>query len=181
MSKLKKVFKKIKKIAIPVAIAAAAFYTGGAALGAVGAAGAASTTALSSGAIGLASGGSIFSLSSGAALSSGALGLASKGSLFNVSSGGFGGVLSTLKSAGSVAQSVSAVSGLLGPSGKAEAVRGGSTAVSGSQGVATRSAAEVEEEERKRRAMASASARSNTIRAGALASRPSLASAGLLG
>lgn len=153
----KKFRRRLKKIAVPVALVAAAVFTGGAALGAFGAAGAAGAST------------AVGSLAGGAGMIQSAIGatVAGKASMFSTF-GSFvaGKVFPVLRAA-------SAAKGLLGGSAvqKAPSPVGDTTAVN----------AAAEEAKRKRAMLANQSNRQSTIRAGALADRPTLGSAGSLG
>lgn len=179
---IKKAWKSVKKIAIPLAIAAAVIYTGGAALSAAGA------TAAGATATGAATAAGAKAAVSSTALLSAPVGSAAGFSATKIASGlTFSKIASGIGTAAKVAQGVSAVSGLLGSSGRAEKITvkgntGPGSSVAQASEVATTSSAEVEEEARRKRAIAAnATNRQSTVRAGALASRPVLGGAGLLG
>jgi len=173
---MSKAWKKVKKVVAPLAIAAAVIYTGGAALGALGAAGAG--TAAAGTAAAAATTVSSTALLAAPVGSAAGFSIAKVGTLATIG----GAVSAAASSALPLIKGASAVSGLLGGSGQAQKITNSPQGVGADTNVATRSSAEVEQEELKRRRQAAAATtRQSTVRAGALASRPVLGAAGLLG
>lgn len=161
---LSKKFKKFFKKALPFIAVAAAIWTGGTSLGLFGASAATGASSIGGG------------LAAKAAATT-----ATKVSVF-------GSIAAAAKTAQPIFSGISAISqasSLLSSPAKPQVVQASAPSVVAQNDTpaapATSATAEVEEEERRRRAAAAAGGRSTTIRAGSLAARPSLGSAGSLG